>query len=88
MALGALEAIQARRSGPPILLVSFDAGREVLNLIREGKVGAVVAQRPYQMGKLSVEAALKAIAKQPVEPVIDTGTALITKENVDSFKQE
>jgi ribose transport system substrate-binding protein len=88
MALGALEAIQARRSGQPPLLVSFDAGREVLNLIREGKVGAVVAQRPYQMGKLGVEAALQAIAKQPVEPVIDTGTELITRENVDSFKQE
>jgi ribose transport system substrate-binding protein len=88
MALGALEAIQARRSGGPIRLVSFDAGSEVLKLIREGKVEAVVAQRPFQMGKLGVEAALRAIAKLPVDRVIDTGTALITKDNVDSFRNE
>ena len=88
MALGALEAIQSRRAGPPVRLVSFDAGQEVLNLIRQGKVDAVVAQRPFQMGKRGVEAALRAIAKQPVEPVIDTGTALITKENVDRFQNE
>ncbi len=88
MALGALEAIQARRSGSPVHLVSFDAGSEVLKLIREGKIDAVVAQRPYQMGKRGVEAALRALAKQPVEPVIDTGTALITKENIDTFQNE
>ncbi len=88
MALGALEAIQVRRSGARVKLVSFDAGREVLNLIRQGKVDAVIAQRPFQMGRLSVEAALKAIARQPVERVIDTGTALITRQNVDSFQVE
>jgi ribose transport system substrate-binding protein len=88
MALGALEAIQARRSGSSVKLVSFDAGQEVLKLIREGKVDAVVAQRPFQMGKRGVEAALRAIAKQSVEPIIDTGTALITKQNVDTFQNE
>jgi len=86
MALGALEAIQARRSGLPVKLVSFDAGREVLNLIRQGKVDAVVAQRPFLMGKLGVEAALKSLGGEKVEPVIDTGTALVTRENVDKFQ--
>ncbi|MBI3695365.1 MAG: sugar ABC transporter substrate-binding protein [Acidobacteria bacterium] len=88
MALGALEAIRTRRSGKPIKLVSFDAGSEVLRLIREGKVDAVVAQRPFQMGKRGVEAALQAIAGQKVDPVIDTGTLLVTRENVESFKAE
>ena len=88
MALGAMEAVEARRRGAPVRLVSFDAGREVLNLVRQGKIDAVVAQRPYQMGKRSVEAALQAIARQPVERVIDTGTALITRANVDSFQVE
>jgi len=88
MALGALEAIQARRSPARVRLVSFDAGREVLNLIRQGKIDAVVAQRPFQMGLRGVEAALRAITGQKVEPVIDTGTALITRQNVDSFQAE
>jgi len=88
MALGALEAIQARRSGLPVKLVSFDAGSEVLSLIRQGKVGAVVAQRPFQMGVRGVEAALRAIARQPVDRVIDTGTQLVTRANVESFRSE
>ena len=88
MALGALEAIRAQRSGKPIKLVSFDAGSEVLRLILEGKVDAVVAQRPFQMGKRGVEAALATIAGQKVDPLIDTGTMLITRENIDSFKAE
>jgi ribose transport system substrate-binding protein len=88
MALGALEAIQARRTGSGVKLISFDAGQEVVKLIREGKIDAVVAQRPFEMGKRGVDAALRALAKQPVEPVIDTGTALITRENVDSFRND
>ncbi len=88
MALGAFEAIQTRRSGSPVRLVSFDAGSEVLKLIREGKVDAVVAQRPFQMGKRGVEAALQVLAQQKVDPVIDTGTELVTRDNVASFKNE
>ncbi len=88
MALGALEAIQMRRSGKPVKLVSFDAGSEVLRLVRSGKIDAVVAQRPFLMGARGVEAALKAIARQRVDSVIDTGTELITRENVDSFKAQ
>lgn len=88
MALGALEAIQTRRSRKPVKLVSFDAGSEVLKMIREGKMDAVVAQRPFLMGARGVEAALTAIARQKVNPVIDTGTELITRENVESFRAQ
>jgi ABC-type sugar transport system substrate-binding protein len=40
------------------------------------------------MGKPSVEAALAAIAKQKVEPRIDTGTELVTRDNVAAFRAE
>src|SRR5712692_8636687 len=88
MALGALEAIQTRRSGKPVKLVSFDAGSEVLRLVRSGRIDAVVAHRPFLMGSRVVEAALKAIARQNVYLVIAAGTELITRENVDSFKAQ
>jgi len=37
------------------------------------------------MGKQAVEASIKAIQGQPIPKVIDTGTALVTKENADEF---
>jgi ribose transport system substrate-binding protein len=88
MALGALEAVESRHTNKPVKLVSFDAGSEVLKMISEGKVDAVVAQHPFEMGKRSVEAALAAIAKQKVEPRIDTGTELVTRDNVAAFRAE
>lgn len=88
MALGALEAIESRHTSKPVKLVSFDAGSEVLKMISEGKMDAVVAQHPFQMGKRSVEAALAAIAKQKIEPRIDNGTELVTHDNVAAFRAE
>ena len=87
MALGALEAIAARGRTGKVELVAFDAGREVLNQIQAGRIGAAVAQRPFEMGRQSVEAAARAIRGEPVESRIDTGTALVTAENVAEFLQ-
>jgi len=82
MALGAIEAIDARGLTGKVVVVGFDAGKEALAAIKAGRISAAVAQRPFQMGKLGVEAALKAAKGEPVEKRIDTGTELITRENV------
>jgi ABC-type sugar transport system substrate-binding protein len=39
------------------------------------------------MARLGVEAAMKAVNGQPVEPFIDTGTELVTKDNATQFLQ-
>ncbi|MBA3255280.1 MAG: sugar ABC transporter substrate-binding protein, partial [Pyrinomonadaceae bacterium] len=53
--------------------------------VKSGAISAVIAQYPANMGKQAVEAAIKAIQGEPVAKVIDTGTALVTKENADEF---
>ncbi len=85
MALGALEAVDAHRLSDKLIIVGFDAGEEAIKAVREGRLTAVVAQNPYNMGKQSFLAALKAAKGEPIEPRIDTGTALIDKDNVDKF---
>ena len=52
--------------------------------VRDGELTAVVAQNPLRMGYLGVKAAVDSIKGNKVEPSIDTGEILITKENVDS----
>ena len=85
MALGAMEGVAAQHLGGKIFVVGFDAGKEAVRAVKSGTVSAVVAQYPANMGRQAVEAAIKAIQGQPVPKVIDTGTALVTKENADEF---
>jgi ABC-type sugar transport system substrate-binding protein len=80
MALGAMEAIKAAgKKG--IIVVGFDANPDAVASIKAGEMSASVAQSPYNMGALGVENALKAVRGEKIEPVIDTGTELITKDN-------
>lgn len=85
MALGVIEAIDARGKTGKILVVGFDAGKEALQAIQQGRIRAAVAQRPFLMGKLGVEAAYKAARGEQVEKRIDTGTELVTAENVEKY---
>jgi ribose transport system substrate-binding protein len=85
MALGAIEAIEARGKTGKIVVVGFDAGQEALQSIQRGRIQAAVAQRPFLMGKLGVEAAYKAAKGELVEKRIDTGTELVTAENVGKY---
>jgi len=85
MALGALEAIDVHRLAGKLIVVGFDAGEEAIKAVSEGKLTAVVAQNPYNMGKQSFLAALKAARGEVIEQRIDTGTKLIDNANVNDF---
>lgn len=85
MALGAMEGVAAQHVGGRIFIVGFDAGKEAVRAVKSGSISAVIAQYPANMGKQAVETAIMAIEGKPVEKVIDTGTALVTKENADEF---
>jgi ribose transport system substrate-binding protein len=87
MALGAVEAIEARGLRGKVLVVGFDATAEAINAIAEGRMSASVAQRPFEMGRQSVEAALAILDGTPVEPRIDTGTELVTSANAASYRK-
>jgi ABC-type sugar transport system substrate-binding protein len=48
---------------------------------------ASVAQHPYEIGKLAVENAYRAIRGEPVPDEIPVPVELITRENVGSSRQ-
>ena len=87
MALGAVEAIMARSPKAGIVVVGFDATAEAVQAIIEGRMSASVAQRPFEMGRRSVEAALALIDGKKVEPRIDTGTELVSAANAQGYKK-
>ncbi|MDF2732774.1 MAG: transporter substrate-binding protein [Desertimonas sp.] len=81
--IGALEAIDS--AGAEILVVGFDAGPDEVAAIVAGDQLASVAQFPARMGEFGAQAALDAINGESVEPLIDTGTEIVTADNAKDF---
>jgi simple sugar transport system substrate-binding protein len=86
-AAGAARAItNAGIANDDIILVGFDfcCGEE--EALEAGTEDATVAQFPLNMAKFGVEALVKAIRGEPVESLIDSGAALVTKDNMAEFQ--
>lgn len=62
-------------------LVGFDASPFLLQALERGDILGLVAQNPWRMGYLGVVSAVKQLRGEKVEPRIDTGCVLVTKEN-------
>lgn len=85
--IGALESIKnAGRAPDSIIVVGFDASPDELAAIEAGTEDATVAQFPAKMGELGIETVWKAVTGAAVEANVDTGTAIVTKDNVADFK--
>jgi simple sugar transport system substrate-binding protein len=85
--IGALESIKnADRAPDSIVVVGFDASPDELAAIAAGTEDASVAQFPAKMGELGVETVWKAITGESIEANVDTGTAVVTKDNLADFQ--
>ena len=85
--IGALEAItNANRAPDSIIVVGFDASPDEVAAIEAGTEDASVAQFPAKMGELGVDTVYKAVLGESIEANVDTGTAIVTTENVADFK--
>jgi ribose transport system substrate-binding protein len=93
---GAAEAL--RKAGKQLIVVAMDMDPPTLQLVRDGLVWATIAQKPYTMSYYglkmmhdlhhnSVRIFLdwRLAQTSPLPLRIDTGTALITRNNVAAF---
>jgi ABC-type sugar transport system substrate-binding protein len=79
---GALELLSKRKE---LVVVSYDAQPEGVKALIDGTIDAEIAQFPTRMGSESVRAVVEAVRGKKVPRVIDTGVALVTKENAEEF---
>jgi ribose transport system substrate-binding protein len=80
--MGAAKAIAELGLAGKVKLVGFDSSINEIKLIEEGVIQATVVQKPFNMGYLSLETAVKLLKRNKIEKNIDTGSKLITKENM------
>jgi ABC-type sugar transport system substrate-binding protein len=86
-AVGAIQALKnAKVDFGKFILVGFDACCGEIEALKAGQEDATVAQNPIKMGELGIVTAAAAVRGQKVEAVVDTGTAIVTKDNADKFK--
>ena len=64
--------------------VGFDASDKLVGAVRAGEIDALVVQRPFEMGYLAVKTMVDHLRGQAVERRIDTGSTLVTKDNLDA----
>jgi len=86
-AAGAARAItNAGIANDKIILVGFDFCCGEAEALTAGTEDATVAQFPSKMAELGVDALVRAIRGEKVESLIDSGAALVTKENMAEFQ--
>lgn len=73
---------QAGKEGE-VNVVGFDAGPAQIKQLREGTVQALIAQQPDDIGAQGVQQALAALDGKSTKKTIETGSTIITKDNVD-----
>jgi simple sugar transport system substrate-binding protein len=85
-AAGAAQAIKnAGIANDKIVLAGFDFCCGEKEALDAGIEDATVAQFPSKMAGLGVDALVKAIRGEKVESLIDSGAALVTKDNMANF---
>jgi ribose transport system substrate-binding protein len=72
---------QAGKSGA-VKVVGFDAGPDQIKQLEAGDVQALVAQKPFDIGKQGVEQALAALSGGSVTAAIQTESLVVTKDNL------
>ena len=83
--LGAAEAVRQAGKAGQIKIIGWDTSDGEVQALREGVITGLIAQNPFRMGYASVNAAIDKIRhRQGAVQHTDTGSTLITKDNVDS----
>ncbi len=84
--LGVARAIKERNMQEKVAVVGFDNAIKELSYLEAGIIKATVVQKPYNMGYMTIKTAYESLRGKDVPKFIDTGSILITKDNM--FKRE
>lgn len=85
MLLGALEAIEAAGRTDEIIKIGCDAIDDTLEVIKNGKVEATIAEPPFFLGKAILNAAFDHLEGKTIEKYVILDNKLVTQENVDDL---
>jgi ribose transport system substrate-binding protein len=82
-ALGILRALQNSSYAGKVKFIGFDSSETMIAALRAGELSGFVVQNPMKIGYLAVTTLVEHIWGKQVPRRIDTGSTLVTMENID-----
>lgn len=80
--VGAANAIKDLGLESKVTIIGFDNPLEEVKLLEEGVFKSIVIQKPFNMGYIGVEQAINLVRGDATPKKLDSGSELITKENM------
>ncbi|MGB7790433.1 MAG: substrate-binding domain-containing protein, partial [Terrimicrobiaceae bacterium] len=80
--LGMVRALKQNNLAGSKKLVGFDTSPALVEGLKSGEIKALIAQNPKKMGREAVHALVAKMKGETVQAVIDSGAAVVTKENL------
>jgi ribose transport system substrate-binding protein len=80
---GMLLALEKAGIAGKVKLVGFDSSAKLVLGLKQGHIDALVLQNPFKMGYLAVQVLSRHLKGEKVEPRIDTGATLVTRDNLE-----
>lgn len=85
---GAGQAIAENGLTGKVKLVSYDSDDNLVKMLQDGIVSALVVQDPFRMGYEGIKTALAVARGQSVAKTIDTGVNVITKDSLSTLRSQ
>ncbi len=79
---GMLLALEKAGLAGKIKFVGFDASDKLIAALKADKMNGLVIQNPFAMGYLGVKSLVERLRGEKVQPLIDTGSTFVQKENL------
>lgn len=83
MGLGIVQAVKNAGKSGKITVISVDGNKDALQAVKSGDLHATVAQYPYAIGQLGVQACEKAMDGSQLPKNVESPTAVVTKDKAD-----
>ena len=80
---GMLRALENAGLAGKIKFVGFDSSDKLVQALRSGAIDGLVLQHPFAMGYIGVKTLVNYKRGERVEKMIDTGVAVVTRENMN-----
>ena len=81
--IGAARAVRDLGKQGQIYMVGIDSSMETITMLEAHVVTGIIIQKPFNMGYVAMEDAVKLIQGKPVEKRTNSGTKLITRSNLN-----
>jgi ABC-type sugar transport system substrate-binding protein len=83
MGLGIVRAVQNANKSGKIKVISVDGNKDALESVKQGQLTATVAQYPYAIGQMGMEACKAAAAGKQLPANVEAPVLLVTKDVAD-----